>query len=97
MKNFQNSEKFSAEENSFTYQFISNLALSSYFQKDYLSLSKEEERSIFSFHQLFTEYMMSFLDVFPERISEPVAQLTKEIKKKGNGSQSPTKFNWIPA
>jgi hypothetical protein len=93
MKNFQNSEKFSAEENSFTYQFISNLALSSYFQKDYLSLSKEEERSIFSFHQLFTEYKMAVLEICPELISETVAQLAKEIEKKENAVERSDDLN----
>ena len=96
MQNNENSEEALAAENIMAYQFITSVALSSYLPKEYLSLSKAEKRSVFSFQQLFTEYMMAQSQLFPERISETVAQLAKEIEKKelaGEQSDDSNKFD----
>ena len=96
MQNNENSEEALAAENIMAYQFITSVALSSYLPKEYLSLSKAEKRSVFSFQRLFTEYMMAQSQFFPERISEPVAQLAKEIEKKelaGEQSDDSNKFD----
>ena len=96
MKNLKNSEDALAAENIMTYQFVSNVALARYLPKKYLSLSKAEEHSVFSFQRLFTEYMMAQSQFFPERITEPVAQLVKEIEKKelaGEQSDYSNKFD----
>ena len=96
MQNNENSEEALAAENIMAYQFISNVALARYLPKKYLSLSKAEEHSVFSFQRLFTEYMMAQSQFFPERISEPVAQLAKEIEKKelaGEQSDDSNKFD----
>jgi len=84
MENLQNSEDALSAENTNAYEFITKVSLSSYLRKKYLSLSKAEIRSVFAFQRLFTEFMMAFLEVLPERISEPVAQLAREIEKKEN-------------
>ena len=84
MKNLQNSEDALGAENCKTYEFITIVSLSSYLPKKYLSLSKAEIRSVFAFQRLFTEFMMAVLEILPERISEPVAQLAREIEKKEN-------------
>ena len=96
MQNNENSEEALAAENIMAYQFITSVALSSYLPKEYLSLSKAEKRSVFSFQRLFTEYMMAQSQLFPERISETVAQLAKEIEKKelaGEQSDDSNKFD----
>ena len=84
MKNLQNSEDALGAENCKTYEFITKVSLSSYLPKKYLSLTKAEERSVLAFQRLFTEFMMAVLEILPERISEPVAQLAREIEKKEN-------------
>jgi hypothetical protein len=82
MQNKQNSEDALAAQNITTYRFFSNVALERYLPEEYLSLSKAEEHSVSCFQQLFTEYMMAQSQFFPEQISEPVAQLAREIEKK---------------
>jgi hypothetical protein len=76
-------------DNTMSYQFTSNVSLACYLSQDDLSISKAEKRSTFSFQQLFTEYMMALLEVFPERISEPVDQLAKDFKKKEKAAKVP--------
>ena len=93
MQNNENSEDALAAENTKTYEFITKIALRSYLPKKYLSLSKAEERSVFAFQQLFTEFMMAFLEVLREGISEPVAQLVKEIEKKENAVERSDDLN----
>ena len=95
-QNSQNSQEGVSLYNIMTYQFVANVGLRSYLSKEYLSLSKAEERSVFAFQQLFTEFMMAFLEVLPEGTSEPVAQLVKEIEKKelaGEQSDDSNKFD----
>ena len=96
MENSQNLQEGVVLYNIMTYQFVANVGLRSYLSKAYLSLSKAEKRSVFSFQRLFTEYMMAQSQFFPERISEPVAQLAKEIEKKelaGEQSDDSNKFD----
>ena len=96
MQKNQNSEEALEAENTKTYEFITKVALRSYLPKKYLSLSKAEERSVFAFQQLFTEFLMASLEVLPEGISEPVAQLVTEIEKKelaGEQSDDSNKFD----
>jgi len=93
MQNKENSEEALAAENTKTYEFITKVSLSSYLPKKYLSLSKAEIRSVFAFQRLFTEFMMAFLEVLPEGISEPVAQLVKEIEKKENAVERSDDLN----
>jgi hypothetical protein len=96
MKNNQNSEDALTGQDIMTYQFISNVALERYLPEEYLSLSKAEEHNVSCFQQLFTEYMMAQSQFFPEPISEPVAQLAKEIEKKelaGEQSDDSNKYD----
>ena len=96
MENSQNLQEGVVLYNIMTYQFVANVGLRSYLSKEYLSLSKAEEHSVACFQQLFTEFMMAFLEVLREGISEPVAQLVKEIEKKelaGEQSDDSNKFD----
>lgn len=96
MENSQNLQEGVVLYNIMTYQFVANVGLRSYLSKEYLSLSKAEERSVACFEQLFTEYKMAVLEIFPELISETVAQLAKEIEKKelaGEQSDDSNKFD----
>ena len=96
MENSQDLQEGVSLYNIMTYQFVANVGLRSYLSKEYLSLSKAEEHSVACFQQLFTEFMMAFLEVLPEGISEPVAQLVKEIEKKelaGEQSDDSNKFD----
>lgn len=93
MENLQNSEDALGAENCKTYEFITIVSLSSYLPKKYLSLSKAEIRSVFAFQRLFTEFMMAVLEILPERISEPVAQLAREIEKKENAVERSDDLN----
>lgn len=96
MENSQDLQEGVSLYNIMTYQFVANVGLRSYLSKEYLSLSKAEEHSVACFQQLFTEFMMAFLEVLPEGISEPVAQLVKEIEKKelaGEQSDDSNKYD----
>jgi hypothetical protein len=96
MENSQNLQEALSLYNIMTYQFVANVGLRSYLSKEYLSLSKAEERSVACFDQLFTEYKMAVLEICPELISETVAQLAKEIEKKelaGEQSDDSNKFD----
>ena len=96
MENSENLQEGASLYDIMTYEFVANVGLTGYLSKEYLSLSKAEIRSFFAFQQLFTEYKMAVLEVFPERISETVAQLAKEIEKKelaGEQSDDSNKFD----